>query len=223
MTWFDYLLVAVLVLSIGFAFIRGALREIGALIILAVAAGVAYAVIKPVQNAIGSGGSLLMTVAIAGAVGLVAFALIYLAFHIGLRKLALPERAVRLDRMVGAAFGLARGLALVGLGFLAYAYYLDEERRPDGVNRAVTLPIAKAMAGFFEGFAPEGSKLDPNAKPRPPESEANAAHQGYGRGDRAALSEMMTTMTTGDVTVATDAPAASADPIAAVLQEDEPQ
>lgn len=198
MTWFDYLLVAVLVLSIGFAVIRGALREIGTLVVLAIAGVIVVFLIKPLQSALGPAGSLMTTVMIAGALGVVAFTALYFFLHIGLGKLTLSAKAVQADRIAGAAFGLVRGLALVGLGFLAYAYYLDEERRPQAVNRAVTLPIAKAMAGFFEGFAPPDTKLDPTAKPRAPEDATNAALEGYGRGDRAALAEIVTTATSAE-------------------------
>lgn len=229
MTWFDYLLVAVLVLSIGFAVIRGALREIGTLVVLAIAGVIVLFLIKPLQGALGPGGSLMTTVMIAGSLGVAAFAALYFFLHIGLGKLTLSAKAVRADRIAGAAFGLVRGLALVGLGFLAYAYYLDEERRPQAVNRAVTLPLAKAMAGFFEGFAPPDTKLDPTVKPRP-EDATNAALEGYGRGDRAALAEIVTTATSaeGPVVARSDAgeptdDEPAGDGIADILKESEPQ
>lgn len=227
MTWFDYLLVAVLVLSIGFAVIRGALREIGTLVVLAIAGAIVVVLIKPLQGAVGSGGSLMTTVMIAGAIGVAAFALLYFLLHVGLQRLTLSAQAARADRIAGAAFGLVRGLALVGLGFLAYAYYLDEERRPAAVNRAVTLPIAKAMAGFFEGFAPPETKLDPDSKPRAPEDSANAAIDGYGRNDRAALTEIVTTATTAEAPVVAKANETdkleTGDAIAEILKESDPQ
>lgn len=223
MTWFDYLLVAVLALSVGFAVIRGALREIGTLIVLGVAAAVAVFLIKPLQGVLGPGGSLMTTVMIAGAIGVVAFAILYFFFHIVLSRLSLSARATQADRVAGAAFGLVRGLAVIGLGFLAYAYYLDEERRPQAVNRAVTLPMAKAMAVFFEGIAPPAAKLEPAAK-TPSSEAANAATQGYKRGDRAALSEIVTTATTTEAPLVAEASEQhDGDAIADLLNESDPQ
>jgi membrane protein required for colicin V production len=223
MTWFDFLVIAVLALSIGFAVIRGALREIGTLVVLAAAALFAILLIRPLQGALGAD-SFTTTIVIAGALGLAGFIGLYFLFHLALSRFALSARATRADRIAGAGFGLLRGLALVGLGFLAYAYYLDEERRPDAVRRAVTLPIASAMAGFFEGFAPAGAKLDSEGEAKPAEPATNAAVEGYGRGERAALAEIVTTVTTtegAEPTAQNDEPAG--DPIADILKGNTPE
>ena len=238
MTSFDFLVIAVLALSIAFAVIRGALREFGTLAALGGAAGAAFVLVKPLQAVFGAGASFITTLMIAGIVGFIAFIGFYFLLHLGLKRVTLSARGARTDRIAGGVFGLARGLALIGLGFLAYGYYLDEDRRPEAVRNAMTLPIAKAMADFFDGLAPAATHLAPEA-PEKSEPATNAAVEGYGRSDRSALAEIVTTVTTRDVRANASAagigaaePAAADkdtdrqpkdDPIAAILKESAPE
>lgn len=219
MTSFDWLVIAVLTLSTGFAVIRGALREIGTLAALGIAAGAAYFLVGPLQAATGISESFLTTIAVAGAILSICFVAAYLLLHIGLRRVRLDGSALAADRIGGGVFGFVRGLVLVGLGFLAYSYYLDEARRPESVNKAITLPMAKSIAAIFDRFAPqaengkEGDEADDS-------ETANAATDGYARTDRTALAEIVTTMTTSDETENTgDEKPPSEDPIADLLTE----
>lgn len=195
MTLFDLIVIAVFALSIGFAVVRGALREIGTLLALGLAALGGFWLIKPVQALAGAAQSFLTTALIIGAIVFVLFCALYLGLHVGVSRLKLGKVATQYDRIGGAIFGALRGFVLVGLGFLAYSYYLDEDRRPEAVSRALTLPIAKGMAATFDSFAPESTRLDaPPARPQRPRGDA--AVEGYDRGERAALSEIVATATT---------------------------
>jgi membrane protein required for colicin V production len=221
MTSFDGLVIAVLILSTGFAVIRGALREIGTLAALGVAAVAAYLLVGPLLAASGISPSFLTTIVVAGAVLSIGFAVAYFALHIGLRRVRLEGRALVIDRIGGGVFGFARGLALVGLGFLAYSYYLDEARRPEAVNNALTLPVAKSMAAIFDRFAPQTENGDESDGTVDTQA-ANAALEGYARTDRTALAEIVTTMTTSDETDnEADVAHPPADPIAELLTESE--
>jgi membrane protein required for colicin V production len=195
MTWFDIVVIAVVGLSTAFAVVRGGLREVGTLVVLAAAGGAAVALVNPVQAAFGLKGSFLSMAAVGGVLAGAGFVILYFLLHAGLKRLPLAGRALTIDRVAGGVFGFARGLALIGLGFLAYSYYLDEARRPEAVASALTLPVANGLAAFFEGFAPQGSGLDAQAAAATP---ANAAADGYARQDRSALSEIVTTVTTTD-------------------------
>jgi uncharacterized membrane protein required for colicin V production len=197
MTWFDLIIVAVLGASTGFAVVRGALKEVGTLFVLGGAAAAGWFLAKPFAAFFGAGASFLTLAAFGGAIALLAFAALYFVLHVALRRLPLKGAAARTDRIAGGVFGLVRGLALIGLGFLAYSYYLDEQRRPNAVNRALTLPLAKSAAGFFEALAP-ASASDLDGEGPKAGAKENAAAQGYGRSDRAALSEIVTTATTSD-------------------------
>jgi uncharacterized membrane protein required for colicin V production len=219
MTFFDLIVVAVLLASTAFAVIRGALREVGTLVVLAGAGGAGLALIGPVQSLAGLKGSFMTTAAIGCAIAAIAFVGLYVGLHFGLRRVRLKGRALQADRIGGGVFGFLRGLALVGLGFLAYSYYLDEARRPAAVRNALTLPMARSVAAFFESFAPEGTGLEAEPMARP---EEDAAALGYGRGDRAGLSELVSTVTTSDGPPRAGA-AAPTDPIADAVRELDPE
>lgn len=224
MTTFDLIVIAVFILSIGFAVVRGALRELGTLLALALAAGGAALLVKPLQALTGTANSFLWTAMIAAILVFVLFCILYFGLHVGLTRVRLTGGAARVDRIGGGVFGFARALVLVGLGFLAYGYYLDEDRRPDAVSNALTLPVAKAMANFFEGFAPASTRLDAAPSEEPAgtskDEDENAAAEGYDRGERAALVEIVATATTTDEASADKiaSPEASSDPIADILQ-----
>lgn len=225
MTWFDLIIVAVIVASTAFAVIRGALREVGTLAVLAGAGAGGYFLLKPVQSLLGLGDSFMTTAAVGGALAFLGFVALYFLLHAGLQRLPLSGRALTADRIGGGVFGLARGLALIGLGFLAYSYYLDEARRPAAIANALTLPMAKTAAAFFESFAPAGGADLDGATPAPDPQE-NAAIEGYGRGDRTALAEIVSTVTTAENAQArapSSAGPAGRDAIAAALTELEPE
>ncbi|HXI88151.1 MAG TPA: CvpA family protein [Parvularculaceae bacterium] len=235
MTWFDLAVFAVIALSVVFAVIRGALREAGTLIALCAAGLLAWLLTAPLQGLLGASGSFMATAAITGILAIAGFAGSYFALHIVLERVDLSARAARADRLAGGVFGFVRGFILVGLGFVAYSYYLGEEKRPPAVTKAMTLPAVEAVAGIFERLAPASTRLAPDEEKTPAPGD-NAAALGYDRGERAALSEMVVTMTTSDHE-APPAPLAAAapdgagkkaaktdsDPIADILKESDPQ
>lgn len=209
MTIFDALLIAVMAVSVFFAAVRGGVREMMTLLSLALGAGAALLLTAPIAAALGKS-SFFINAAVAGLVGLGVFTSAYLLFH----KLSLrwkPDAKMRrADQIGGGVFGLVRALALIGLGFLGYGYYLDEANQPDAVRKALLLPLASSTAGFFEQFAPPNRELSPNAAAK------NAAKEGYEGRDRSGLKEIVTTVTTTDKS----ATQKSDDPIADILTEE---
>ena len=226
MTWFDLLLIAILVLSIGFAAIRGAVREVATLAALGLAALLAYLLFNPMLGLLGLKGSIFGMLGVAAVLLGVLFILIYIGAHIGLKQVSFDRNMMLADRVGGGFFGLLRGLALIGLGFLGYAYYQDEPNRPEAVSQAALLPLAKSTAGFFESIAPQhDSKEIISADEIPSNGNAspkiNAASDGYERGERAALEEIVTTATTADDPATDQRIAPTEDAIADILLEDD--
>ncbi|MCB2114580.1 MAG: CvpA family protein [Parvularculaceae bacterium] len=210
MTGFDALLIFIIGVSTLFAAIRGAIREIATLGAL-VAAGLAgWLSANPISAALG-GKSFLVTIAIAGFIGLAAFIVCYVLAHKAMGRMKLSKKSKRIDRIGGGAFGVVRSLALIGLGFLGYGYYLDEANQPDSVRKAMLLPLASASAGFFEQFAPSNRDLRPADA-----TKGNAAVEGYDGRDRSGLREIVTTATTNDETT----PKSTSDPIADLLKKE---
>ncbi len=214
MTVFDALILSILGVSIAFAAVRGAIRELATLGVLGLAVLAAWLGAKPALAFFGSNG-VFQTIAAAGVIGLFAFAGFYFIAHKALLRLKLTRKQKRADRVGGGAFGLIRALALIGLGFLGYGYYLDEANQPDAVKKAMLRPLAAASASFFEQFAPSQRDLA-DAKAAAAPAPANAAKDGYANADRTGLKEIVATVTTNDTANASPAD----DSIAAILNEE---
>ncbi|GEM_PF-1169665 len=228
---FDLLFVLVVGLSTAFAAMRGGLRELATLLSLAIAAGLAWIIAEPLLGVLGLDDSFFGTVFVIAALAAIFFIIAHIGFHILLQRTPLEGRARLADRVGGGAFGLFRGLVLIGLAYLGYSYYLDEERQPDSVRNAMTQPIAAGMASWFESFAPESTQIENHAGDG---DAGNAAIEGYGRSDRNGLEDIVNTVTTTDPAIAATAgPTASGatgpevevdeeeDPIADILLQEE--
>lgn len=220
---FDLLVVLVVGVSTAFAALRGGLRELSTLVALAFAGGLTLILAEPALAATGQAGSFFGTVIVAAVLVAIFFILAHIGFHLALKRMPLGGKARLYDRIGGGAFGFARGLVLIGLGYLGYSYYLDEARQPDEVRNAATQPVAAVMAQWFESFAPESAYIESQPLPEP---KGNASVQGYDRGDRNGLSEIVTTVTTTDEAESGDATSespdedASEDAIAEILAEE---
>lgn len=210
MTVFDALLLAVVGVSIFFAAVRGAVREMATLAALIVAGLSAWALMKPLAALAGKAQSFFVTAGAAGAIGVAVFLGGYFVLHRLTSRMKLTRRMKRYDRIGGGVFGLLRALALIGLGFLGYGYYLDEANQSDAVRKAMFLPVASSAAAFFEQFTPANRDLGaPSGR-----KNADAAKDGYDNVDRTGLKEIVTTVTTTE-----REEAAPPDPIADILVE----
>lgn len=211
MTVFDAVLLAIIGVSVFFATVRGAIRELATVASLAVAALLAWGGAKPFAAVLGEK-SFFATLALAGLVGVAVFAGGYFLLHKAIGRLKFSARMKTYDRVGGGAFGLLRALALIGLGFLGYGYYLDEGSQPDAVRKAMLLPLASSAAGFFEQFAPSNRDLGAGGDAK----EADAASEGYAGRDRSGLQEIVATVTTRDDRETST----SGDPITDILTEE---
>lgn len=209
MTVFDALLLAIVGVSVFFAAYRGAIRELATVGALILAGLAGWFGMKPVAAMIGAD-SFFTSAAAAMAIGLFVFLGVYFILHRLMARMKLGKRMKRYDGIGGGVFGLVRALALIGLGFLGYGYYLEEANQPDAVRNAMLLPVATGAAGFFEQFAPSNRELNASGAIR------NAAQEGYEGRDRSGLREIVTTVTT------TEQPerAPADDPIADILTQE---
>jgi membrane protein required for colicin V production len=87
-----------------------------------------------------------------------------------------------LDRSLGAAFGIVRGLAAVGIAYLAFTTILPVAHQPDWVARARLLPVIKGSAEVIDSLVPEqnidwgtGASHEKRAENPPPESKVTPA------------------------------------------------
>ena len=238
MTSFDALLIAVFAVSIFFAAIRGATRELGTLISVLLAGLVAWVSLKPVLGVFGASGSFIAGAIAVALVSAVSFVIFQVVASKLTARFAPTGSARRFDRIGGGVFGFIRALLLLGLAYLGYGFYLDEASRPESVKNALLLPLLDGTANLIESLAPDASEPaneqetgagdgSPDGSPdgAKGQNEASARETGYNRQDRASLSELVTTVTTTEETIdRTDAAKALsadvADPIAEILESD---
>jgi membrane protein required for colicin V production len=155
----DYILLAVIVLSVIFGAIRGFLRESIALLAWLVGLWIAWKYSGLLEPHLGGAlagtalqtwvarGILLITVVIAG--WLLAGLLSYLVQRSGL--------SLGLDRMLGAVFGLVRGAVIAGFAvMLGQAAKLDSE---SWWRRSMLMPAAVEMAGILRSYVETGKQM----------------------------------------------------------------
>ncbi|MEM6537747.1 MAG: CvpA family protein [Pseudomonadota bacterium] len=160
MTLFDFTIVALIFVSVGFAVFRGGLAEIATLFSMAIGATTGLFSAQPLAGALGRSGSTMTILMVGVVVAVVVFAICVAGTSLFLRRVRLNERHEIIDRAVGGFLGLFRALALVGVAFLGYAYYLEEAKRPPVVANALLEPLADGLANVITGFAPNRRPLE---------------------------------------------------------------
>jgi membrane protein required for colicin V production len=166
-TQFDFLVLGLLAVSALVGFIRGAVREIAALVALVAAAGMAVfglPVFAPAfRSAIHPGwlGTAAALVVVFG-VAFIALRLIGAAIA---RRVQNTQMLGFLDRSLGLLIGLGRGLIVLGALFLMFIAATPEDLRPHWITGARTWPLASNMGHVLEGLAPQGLDIAGRLKP----------------------------------------------------------
>jgi membrane protein required for colicin V production len=156
MNTLDIIVAVVLVLSAGFAYMRGFVRELLAIVAWVGAAFITfygYSYVAPFAERFVPKGPIANISA--GAVVFIV-ALIVLSIITGaVSKQVAQSGMSSVDRLFGLLFGLARGAVLVALGYIALAWYLPPDKpRPPWVMEARTLPLLQAGANMLESLVP---------------------------------------------------------------------
>ncbi|WP_374471456.1 CvpA family protein [Phenylobacterium sp.] len=161
MTNFDFIVLALLAISAAVGFARGAAREIAALFALVAAAFLAIfglplfaplvrEVVRP--DWLGTVAALILV-----------FGTAYIALRLigaGVaRKIQQTDLLGALDRSVGLAIGLARGLLVLGALFLMFNAATPPDLQPRWITEARTWPLARNMGNLLKALAPQGLDL----------------------------------------------------------------
>jgi membrane protein required for colicin V production len=166
--WLDLAVLGVVVVSGLLAMLRGVVREvlgIGAWVGAAVAGFAFYPLAAPSLHAWLEPG-LLSNLAAGGAIFLVVLVLLSLVSRVIADRVQ-DSAAGSIDRTLGLAFGLARGVLLVCVAYIGLAYLAgDRSRWPDWVREAQSLRFAEPGAAWIV------RQLPPGLLPAPPESAA---------------------------------------------------
>jgi len=152
----DIVVVAIIAISGLFAFVRGFVREA---LSIAAWAGAAiatiygyYPVLPYVQRIITSP----IFAPLVTGIGLFIISLIVLSIATATIATQVRNSGLSaLDRGLGLLFGVARGVVLVCLGYLAATYLLSPQDRPQWMTEARSLPLLAAGAEELKAFIPQ--------------------------------------------------------------------
>ena len=155
-SFLDCLVVLVILVSAGYAIWRGFLWETLTIFAwVAAAFGCLYfgPYIIPLTRSL---------VSEAWLASLLAYAAVFLAVFIPLAFMSHRfSESVKhspigpLDRFAGAAFGIVRGLVVVGLGYLAFTYFVPIRQQPSWVTEARLLPMVQSTSEVLLSVIPD--------------------------------------------------------------------
>ena len=166
-TQFDLLVAALLLISAAIGFIRGAAREIAALVALVGAAAFAVfglPVFSPLVRHVVHP-DWLGAVATLVLVFLVTYILLRLVGGAFARQIQQSNLIGTLDRSIGRAIGLARGLIVLGALNLMFNAATPKDLQPHWITGATTWPLAQNMGRLLTALAPSGLDIAGRLKP----------------------------------------------------------
>ena len=178
MTQFDLIVFALLALSAAVGFARGAAREVAALVALI---GAALITLFTAAAAAHAAHRFIHTDWLAALCGmLVVFVVVYLALRLAGGVVARHIQETRfvgaLDRSVGLAIGLVRGLIVLGALELLFVAATPEDLRPHWIVGATTWPLAQDMGKALKAVAPKGVDVMARLQPAVARSFHDATH-----------------------------------------------
>jgi len=155
-TLLDIILLAVMLISGLFAMIRGFMREILSIASWAAAALAsvyAYPRLLP-QAKQYFNSDMFAAAAVVGGV-FIGTLIIVSIFTIKISDMVLDSRAGALDRTLGFLYGLARGLVIVVVAFLFFAWLVPEKSQPAWVRDAKSKVVLKGTGDWLMSMLPD--------------------------------------------------------------------
>jgi membrane protein required for colicin V production len=167
LTQFDVIVFVLLAISAGVGFARGAIREIVALVALFVGAAAAIFTLSdsaPVARRFIHPDWLGTAAALLG-VFLVAYLIVRLVGGLIARQIQDSEFMGALDRSLGLAIGLGRGLLVLGALNLMFKAATPEDLRPHWIVGSTTWALSQNMGRALTALAPKGLDVAGRLKP----------------------------------------------------------
>ncbi len=214
-TWLDIILLGVMLISGLLAMIRGFMREvlsIAAWGTAAVATLLLYPKLLPIAK-VNISSDIVATAAVIGGVFLITL-LIVSVITVRISDMVLDSRIGALDRTMGFLFGLGRGLIIVVVAFLFFAWLVPAGKQPDGVKNAKSLEVLNKTGDWLQALLPQdmdayfsqmfkkrpkGDEDTPEAAPPGQRSDSRSpdvtgsvgASTGYPRADRTDMRQLI--------------------------------
>ncbi len=175
-TTLDILLLVVMLISGLLAMIRGFMREIlsiGAWGIAALVTLYSYARVMPMAKQYFSSDTVAAGVTIGGIFLLTL--LIVSIITVRISDMILDSRVGALDRTLGFLFGLGRGLVIVVVAFLFFAWLVPDRSQPEWVRGAKSKVVLQSAGQWLMSMLPddpESTILKRLKKPKPDDQDA---------------------------------------------------
>ena len=157
-TWLDLLLLGVMLISGLLAMIRGFMREILSIVAWAAAAVATIVAVRDGRLvALAKANITNETLAnIAVIVGVFLITLLVVSvITVRVSDMTLDSRIGALDRTLGFLFGLARGLVIVVVAFLFFAWLVPTNKQPEGVRNAKSRVVLQGTGEWLQALLPQ--------------------------------------------------------------------
>ncbi len=173
-TLLDIILLVVMLISGLLAMIRGFMREIlsiGAWGIAALVTLYSYSRVLPIAQGYISSNMVAAAVTI-GAVFLITL-LVVSVITVRISDMVLDSRVGALDRTLGFLFGLGRGLLVVVVAFLFFAWLVPERSQPQWVREAKSKVVLQSTGQWLLSMLPEDldKTITKFRRPKPEDQE----------------------------------------------------
>jgi len=174
-TLLDVLLLVVMLISGLLAMIRGFMREIlsiAAWIIAALVTLYAYPRVMPIAS--GYVSSKMVATGISVAVVFLITLMVVSLITVRISDLVLDSRIGALDRTLGFLFGLGRGLIIVVVAFLFFAWLVPERSQPEWVRGAKSRVVLQSTGQWLQSLLPDDPEktiLQKFKRPKPGEQD----------------------------------------------------
>jgi membrane protein required for colicin V production len=208
-TLLDIILIGVMLVSALLAMIRGFMREIlsiAAWVIAAVATLYAYAKFLPLAKSYFNNDIVAAGALVGGT--FLGTLLIVSVITVRFSDMVLDSRVGALDRTLGFLFGLARGLIIVVVAFLFFAWLVPPRTQPSWVANAKSKVVLQSTGDWLMSMLPddpESTILKRLKRPKPEDGDpadtpaerssldgpANTETPGYGQADRASMQRLI--------------------------------
>jgi membrane protein required for colicin V production len=211
-TLLDIIVLSVMLLSGLLAMIRGFMREIlsiAAWATAAIATLYAFPRLLPQAKTYFQNDTIAAIAVIAGVfIGTLVIATVITS---KISDMVLDSRIGALDRTLGFLFGLGRGLLIVVVAFLFFAWLVPDKQQPDWVRTAKSLSVLQSTGNWLMSMLPDDPettilkrlKRDKDDQteltPRPPNAALASDTGGYSKSQRDGLRQLIEgkPMTTG--------------------------
>ena len=186
-TLLDIIVLAVMLLSGLLAMIRGFMREILSIAAWGAAALTtlyAYQKLLPTAKTYFNNETVAAVAVVAGVFILTLIVVSIITVRIS--DMILDSRIGALDRTLGFLFGLARGLLIMVVAFLFFAWLVPDKQQPDWVRNAKSRVMLQGTGDWLMGLLPddpENTILKRFKKNKPDDDQADSEQQPSGSGD----------------------------------------